>query len=119
MSKEYAVIGTKVAQQNAVNKVTGKAIYTGDVVLPGMLHGKILRSPYAHARIRYIDTSVAERLPGVKAVISADNVPRSLLFGIDGRDEPFMAWDRHVRFAGQEVAAVAAVDIDTAAELAA
>jgi CO/xanthine dehydrogenase Mo-binding subunit len=116
MDRKFSVIGTKVAQQNAINKVTGKALYAADLQFPGMLHGKILRSPHAHARIRQIDASRAAGLRGVKAVICADDVPRSLLFGIDGRDEPFMAWDRHVRFAGQEVAAVAAVDIDTAAE---
>ncbi|RKY00614.1 MAG: hypothetical protein DRP55_05465 [Spirochaetes bacterium] len=81
-----------------------------------MLYGKILRSPYAHARILNIDISKAKKLPGVKAIVTADDVPHSLLFGIDGRDEPLLSWDKHVRFAGQEVAAVAAIDQDIADE---
>jgi len=116
MKKQFSVIGTKVPQLSAVNKVTGKAVYTGDLILPGMLYGKILRSPYAHARILNIDTSKAEKLPGVKAIITYKDVPNSLLFGIDGRDEPLMSWDGHVRFVGQEVAAVAAIDKEVAAE---
>jgi CO/xanthine dehydrogenase Mo-binding subunit len=116
MPKEFTVIGTKVAQRNARNKVTGQAIYAGDLMLPGMLYGKILRSPHAHARILNMDVTKAKRLPGVKAVITPRDVPPGMLFGIDGRDEPLMSWDNHVRFAGQEVAAVAAVDRDVATE---
>jgi CO/xanthine dehydrogenase Mo-binding subunit len=114
--EHYSVIGEKVPRLDAPNKVTGKAVYTGDITLPNMLYGKILRAPYAHARILAIDTSKAERLSGVKAVITAKDVPHSLLFGIDERDEPLMSWDGHVRFLGQEVAAVAAVDSELAEE---
>jgi len=116
MKKQFSVIGTKVPQLSAVNKVTGKALYTGDLILPGMLYGKILRSPYAHARILNIDTSKAEKMPGVKAIITYKDVPASFLFGIDGRDEPLMSWDGHVRFVGQEISAVAAIDKEVAAE---
>ena len=65
MKKQFSIIGTRVPQLNAINKVTGKAVYTDDLILPGMLYGKTLRSPYAHARILNIDTSKAEKLPGV------------------------------------------------------
>ncbi len=70
MSDFYAV-GKSVPRVDALAKVTGEAGYTADVMLPGMLCGKALRSPYAHARIVHIDTRRAEALPGVKAVITA------------------------------------------------
>ncbi|MCL0028813.1 xanthine dehydrogenase family protein molybdopterin-binding subunit [Dehalococcoidia bacterium] len=71
----YSVIGTRPIRHDGYDKVTGKALYGADISLPGMLHGKILRSPHAHARIRAIDTSKAEALPSVKAVLtSADMV---------------------------------------------
>ena len=114
--KQFSVIGKKVPQLDAANKVAGKAVFTSDVLLPNMLYGKIIRSPHAHARILNINTSKAERLSGVKAIITANDVRHSFLFGIDGRDEPLMSWDGHIRFVGQEVAAVAAIDRDVAAE---
>ena len=70
-TKRYTVIGTRPPRVDAPDKVTGRAIYGPDVVLPRMAYGKILRSPYAHARIRSIDTSQAEALPGVYAVVTA------------------------------------------------
>lgn len=112
----YKVIGTKVNRLDAKSKVTGKARYADDVILPNMLYGKILRSPYAHARILSIDTSKAEQLPGVKAVLTAKNAPQIYLFGVDIQDEPFLAWDGKVRFVGQEVAAVAATEESIAEE---
>ena len=69
--KNYKVIGTRPIRHDGADKVTGKAIYTADVQLPGMLYGKILRSPHAHARIKSIDTSPAEQLPDVLAVITS------------------------------------------------
>src|SRR5437868_618767 len=72
---EYRVIGTRPVRPDGVDKVTGRAVYGADVVLPRMAHGKILRSPHAHARIRGIDTSKAEALPGVLAVITARDLP--------------------------------------------
>src|SRR5436305_13740609 len=68
---KFKVIGTRPVRPDGVDKVTGRAIYGADVVLPRMAHGKILRSPHANARIRSIDTSRAERLPGVLAVMTA------------------------------------------------
>ena len=66
--KKFKVIGTRPIRHDGVDKVTGRAVYTNDVNLPGMAHGKILRSPHAHARIKSIDTSAAEQLPGYKPI---------------------------------------------------
>ena len=71
---KYRVIGTRPVRHDGVDKVTGAAIYGGDVRLPGMLFGKVLRSPHAHARIVSIDTSKAMRLNGVRAVATADDL---------------------------------------------
>ena len=73
--KELKVVGTRPVRPDGVPKVTGLAQYGADFTLPGMLWGMILRSPHAHARIRKIDTSKAEKLPGVKAVITAADLP--------------------------------------------
>lgn len=111
---DLQVIGKRVPLTDAVEKVTGKAIYAADVMLPGMLRGKILRSPHAHARILNIDTSAVERLPGVFAVATARNTPANQ-FGPVIADENFFAVDE-VHYIGDEVAAVAAVDEETAEE---
>ena len=71
----FKIVGTRPIRHDALDKVTGRAKYGADVHLAGMLHGKILRSPHAHARIRSIDTSKAEALPGVKAVATAKDFP--------------------------------------------
>jgi xanthine dehydrogenase molybdenum-binding subunit len=71
----YKVIGTRPIRHDGADKVTGRAIYGNDLQLTGMLHGKIVRSPHAHARIKHIDTSAAERLPGVLAVVTAADLP--------------------------------------------
>jgi len=75
MSKRFKWVGTRPIRPDGVPKVTGRAQYGGDYNLPGMLHGKILRSPHAHARIRSIDVSKAKALPGVKAVITGADLP--------------------------------------------
>lgn len=95
-----------------LSKVTGKAVYGIDLSLPGMLHGKILRSPYPHARIKAVDISAAEALPGVRAVLTGLEL-ECKPFGIAIADELPLAVDR-VRYVGDEVAAVAAVDLQTA-----
>ena len=71
----YRVIGTRPIRHDGLDKVTGTAKYGADIHLQGLLHGKILRSPYAHARILSIDTSKAEALPGVKAVVTSADFP--------------------------------------------
>jgi 4-hydroxybenzoyl-CoA reductase subunit alpha len=108
-----AYIGQRIPRKDGPAKVTGRAVYTGDIHLPGMLVGRILRSPHPHARIRNIDTSRAERLTGVKGVITArDSTGAKHGFVETPRyppDQYPLATDR-VRFRGEEVAAVAATD---------
>jgi len=111
--EKYSVIGKSVPKMDGRVKVTGQAKYTGDLKFPNMLVGKILHSPYAHAKILSIDTSAAEKLPGVKAVITHKDVP-SLKYGISPArwDENIFCIDK-VRYVGDKVAAVAAIDEDT------
>ncbi|MCH8107149.1 MAG: xanthine dehydrogenase family protein molybdopterin-binding subunit [Chloroflexi bacterium] len=73
--REYKVLGTRPIRHDGYEKVTGAAKYGADIQMPGMLYGKVLRSPYAHARIRGIDTSKAEALPGVTAVLTSKDFP--------------------------------------------
>ncbi|MCB9915916.1 MAG: molybdopterin-dependent oxidoreductase [Planctomycetes bacterium] len=110
---EFRVVGKAHRKVDGMAKATGAAVYADDIALPGMLHAKTLRSPHAHARIVSIDTSRAEALPGVHAVITGKDLP--ILYGVIPwtQDENALAVDR-VRFVGDEVAAVAAVDEDTA-----
>jgi 4-hydroxybenzoyl-CoA reductase alpha subunit len=116
---KYNIIGTSVPRTHVKDKATGNALYTDDMKLPGMLHGRLLRSPYAHARILNIDTSKAEALPGVKCVITGADLP-DVTFGNwrlfpDTQDEYALEKEK-VRFIGDEVAAVAAIDKDIAEE---
>jgi 4-hydroxybenzoyl-CoA reductase alpha subunit len=113
-NENYAVIGRSVPKIDALLKVTGRALYAGDLKFPNMLFGKILTSPHAHARILRIDTSEAERLPGVKAVITHKDVPVKK-YGVSParRDENIFCIDK-VRHVGDKVAAVAAIDEETA-----
>jgi carbon-monoxide dehydrogenase large subunit len=106
------VVGTAVPRVDGAEKVTGTAKYTADLPLTGALWGKTLHSPYAHALIKHIDTSEAAALPGVFAVITGADVGEGL-FGSNLRDLTVLARDR-VRFIGERVAAVAAIDEDTA-----
>ena len=106
-------IGQPTPILDAVEKVTGEALYTDDLRFPGMLHGKVLTSPVAHARIRSIDTSRAEALPGVRAVIIWKDAPetrfnRIMRWAKDGLPATERVLDNVVRFVGDEVAAVAA-----------
>ena len=107
-------IGKAIPRGEGPDKVSGKSIYTADISLPGMLWGKILRSPYPYARISRIDTSAAEALPGVHAVVTGKDMPGAKI-GRRMVDMPVMAQDV-VRFVGEKVAAVAAVDKETADE---
>jgi len=108
--KEMKYVGRSIARVDAVDKVTGRAKFTGDLNVPGMLHGKILRSPYPHARIRGIDASKAAALPGVVAVLTSKDISdtRPIYSG-----RPVIALDK-ARYIGEPVAAVAAEDIRTA-----
>lgn len=101
--------------QDHWEKVTGQGIYTPDLVIPGMLHGKLLRSPHAHARIRGIDARAALAMPGVACVVTgadADALPAPV-YGVVLWDQPLLASDR-ARYVGDIVAAVVAVDEATA-----
>ena len=105
---EYAVLGKRVPRVDALEKVTGAAQYGGDVNLSGMLHGKFVRSEHPHAKILNIDTSEAEKLPGVRAIVTQDDVE-------SGRR--VFATDK-VLYLGEPIAAVAATDPDVAEEAA-
>jgi len=111
---EYRVVGHSLPQIDARERASGAAEFVSDIKLPGMLYGRILRSPYPHARILHIDTSKARRLPGVKAVVTSEDTPK-IPFGPRTDDWMILAVDK-VRFVGDEVAGVAAVDEDTAEE---
>ncbi len=108
----YHVIGQSTPRVDGAAKATGQARYAADVILPGTLWGKSLHSPYAHARIVRIDTTAAQQVPGVHAVITGADV-RGGLWGRAVKDVPVLAYDR-VRFCGERVAAVAADDEDIA-----
>lgn len=110
---EFRHVGRPQRKVDGLAKATGAAQYTDDLSLPGMLHAKTLRSPHAHARLRAVDATEARRLPGVLAVITGQDLP--VRYGILPwtQDETALAVDR-VRFVGDPVAAVAAVDEDTA-----
>ena len=120
--EKYSVIGKSLPRIDATVKSTGEAKYTADMPHSGMLHGKILRSPYPHARILKIDATKAERLLGVKAVITGKDIT-DISHGII-RAAPAPPWFRDkfalakekVRYIGDEVAAVAAIDEDMAEE---
>jgi carbon-monoxide dehydrogenase large subunit len=110
--REFKYVGHSVARVDGVEKVTGQAKFVGDIEVPGMLYGKILRSTYPHAQIRSIDTSQAEALPGVGAVLTAADIA-DLNPIYNGR--PVIAMNK-VRYVGEPVAAVAAEDLATAEE---
>ena len=107
----YAVVGKRIPKLDAPDKVTGRTVYADDLRLSGLLIGAIKRSPHPHARIVAIDTSRAEAMPGVHAVIHAGNVQQRP-FGYGGDNIPLKG--HVVRCVGDEVAAVAAVDAATA-----
>jgi 4-hydroxybenzoyl-CoA reductase subunit alpha len=108
MNNNFSIIGKRTAMVDAAEKTTGGGKYTDDLSVPGMLVGKILHSPYPHARIRHIDTSRAEKLDGVVAVAVGSDAPNP--FGIlpVGHDEHALAFDK-ARYVGDNVACVAAV----------
>jgi CO/xanthine dehydrogenase Mo-binding subunit len=106
----YTTIGHDAPRVDARAKVTGAAQFAGDLRLPGMAYGRLLRSPYAHARIVKIDATRAEALPGVIAVMTGRDLPAAdPYYGHALKDRPILAIDR-VRFVGEPVVAVAAED---------
>ncbi|MFC1861473.1 xanthine dehydrogenase family protein molybdopterin-binding subunit [Chloroflexota bacterium] len=121
MSNQLSVVGKRIPRQNAEDKVTGAARYTVDIKLPGILEGMVLRSPYPHARILSVDKSKAEKLPGVVAVITSEDVPEKLFNISDllplasdpeasGIKRDQRIFTDKARFVGDAVAAVAAIN---------
>ena len=113
-AEEYSVVGQRVHRVEGYDKVTGESKYVADVALPGMLIGKIFRSPYPHAKILRIDSSRAEKLRGVRAVVTAEDTIKKP-WGAFFADQYILSVGK-VRYVGEEVAAVAAIDQDTAEE---
>lgn len=114
---EYSIVGQPTPWLDAGEKAAGKAVYAGDVVMPGMLHAKVLRSSIAHGKVLNIDYSRALKLPGVKAVVTAQDVP-AIRFGNFNnmvKDRTLLARDK-VRHIGEPIAAIAAEDEDLARE---
>ncbi len=111
--KEFRHIGKSPDRAEALEKVTGRAMYVHDMEMPGMLHAKVLNSPHARANIKSIDISAAKALPGVRAVLIGEDAP--YLVGLYMVDKCIIA-DKFVRYAGEVVAAVAAIDEATAAK---
>jgi CO/xanthine dehydrogenase Mo-binding subunit len=125
-TQDYTVVGTRPIRHDGFDKVTGRALFGADLQISGLLHGHILRSPHAHARIRRIDVSKAVAFPGVKAVITAADLPKGPDRPIDYGDGPIplkhmrgntLAQDK-VLYKGHAVAAVAAVSPPVAEEAA-
>ena len=122
--KEYKVVGTRPIRHDGVDKVTGRALYGADFQIVGLLHGRVLRSPHAHARIKSIDTSRAEAYPGVKAVVTAKDFPAvedkiadlgEGAVNLQDLQDNVLA-GKKVLYKGHQVAAVAAIDPHTAEE---
>jgi CO/xanthine dehydrogenase Mo-binding subunit len=112
--EEYKYVGKAIPRKDSKDIVTGKALFLDDFALPDMLIGKFMRSPYSHAIITHLDASKAEALPGVKAILTHVNFPglgRDVRFGFPPH-KPFL--DAHLRYIGDPVAMVAAVDEETA-----
>jgi len=113
-NKNMNTVGVPTPQLDTASKVTGRAEYCGDIFIRGSLYGAVLRSPHAHARIVNVDTSRAEKLKGVVTVLTAADTPRKK-FGRRIKDEDLLAVDK-VRYVGEEVAVVAAINKDIAEE---
>jgi CO/xanthine dehydrogenase Mo-binding subunit len=110
------VVGKTLPRVDGRDKASGRALYTVDIELPNMVAGKILRSPYPHAKVLKIDARKAEKLPGVVAVITRDDLGAlDYYYGAAYKDQPIVAVDK-VRYVGDPVAGVAALDTATAEE---
>src|SRR5499433_3100960 len=112
-SHKFNVVGTRPVRPDGIDKVTGRAKFGADAVAPGMLVGKILRSPHPHARIRRIQTAKAAKLPGVKAIVTRDDFPatddaslKDVLYNVMAREKAL--------YDGHAVAAVAATSASIA-----
>ncbi len=112
-TKTFQIVGKPEIKVDALKLVQGKPAFTADINLRGLLHAKVLRSPYAHARIKKIDTSQAKALPGVSAVLTWQDIPR-MVYSTAGQSDPIpgpldsFSLDNKVRFVGDRVAFLAA-----------
>lgn len=114
--KEHNIINSRLPRVDARAKATGDALYTDDLKMPNMLYGALLQSPLAHAKIKKIDISKAKKLPGVKDVVTAKEAG-IVKYGVSpARYDETIFCDQKVRYIGDEIAAVAAVDLETALE---
>ncbi len=113
-SGDYSVINSRKTRIDTPAKAAGRAVFIDDMTMPGMLYGALLQSPVPHARIKKIDVSAARRMPGVRSVVTAKEAG-AVKYGVSPAryDETLFAVDK-VRYVGDEVAAVAAVDLETA-----
>jgi len=112
-ANDLSVVGRRLPKIDAPDKATGRAIFTDDISLPNMLYGKLLLSTVAHANIKSIDTSKAKALPGVKAILTGVDVPDITWGTSPARYDEYILAKGKVRFVGDVVAAVAAVDEET------
>lgn len=121
MKEKYEVVGKRVPKVDAIDKAIGRPLFVTDVELPGMLHGKLLRCPYGHAKVKKIDTIAAEKMPGVRAVITFKDTPKTKFNPwldspnwVEPRDRLILT-DEPL-YNGDAIAAIAAVDEETAIE---
>lgn len=112
----FSTVGKRIPHRDAIEKVKGSSVFTADIRPNGMLYGKILRSAVPHGRIQNIDISKAEKLKGVKAVITAIDTPKNKYSVAPIWADKLILADQKVRYIGDEIAAVAAVDVETAEE---
>lgn len=113
-SEKFLTVGRSLPRVDAADKVTGRAKFAADYYFQNMLYGKILHSPIPHGRIKKIDTSRAENFPGVKLVLTGKDVP-DITYGVSpARYDEYILAKEKVRYVGDEVAAVIAVDEETA-----
>ena len=110
--RKLNIVGSPLPKVDAYSKVTGRALYADDIMLPRMAYAKLLRSPHPHARILSIDIRRAQALPGVLAVLTGEDLPRKYGILPSSQDEYALAVEK-VRYVGDPVAAVAALDPDT------
>ncbi|UCF34354.1 MAG: molybdopterin-dependent oxidoreductase, partial [Phycisphaerales bacterium] len=114
--ESWSSVGVSIPRVDAADKVTGRALYTADISLPNMVHGKVLGSAIAHGRVKRVDTTKAEALDGVLAVITGADVPDTMYGVSPARYDEHVVAKEKVRHVGDPVAAVAAIDERTAEE---
>lgn len=113
---DFKFIGKRITNIRSGPKAIGQAVYTDDIKMPNMLYGKVLRSPFPHAKILHIETSLAKALPGVKAVITGQDIPRVKIGAFPTHTDHYELAIEKVRHQGEGVAVVAAIDEEIAQE---